>query len=476
MFTQLIVRLLTKNGANIDIQDAQGSTPLHLALIHAFPDIVYDLLYKDANVNLQDIGGSTPLHIAVMTGDIELVDIIAASGADIGIKDALGFTPLERAEARGYTQIAVLLRDISTGMWKGFPKITVTIMDEIFGQKPNDVSLCPICLKSVQRADGCMYMEHDCNERGGFYDRVLYDKYKDRRGIIEWCTVCNRITKTHRHYKLARSNDPVPELEVASAVRTQAEYFKRDCRPYGGGGLEEKLLRFTELRQSILNASTQVGTTSNYLVYRELVRDCWNAPFDVVGETSLAKPPGWNAMTAAIPDQINNAAPALGPAPNIPFAGIPSQPVSDGDSFDGMDTFTATEPGIGIHHRQKNGTVKDHSISKESLEGFIAGQLPTFGLASFGYCFLSSDPGPAHCDAKLHPEEVRGFIDSSIYNEYKSKFNEKFRGQGGGSSGSSGGSDGIFEDADALCSVKRPKAGGYSRRKHRVKRTYKHRR
>ena len=58
-----IINLLIKNGADINMSNKYGSTPLHNVCSHKYDYDIINLLIKNgAGVNVVDKNGSTPLH------------------------------------------------------------------------------------------------------------------------------------------------------------------------------------------------------------------------------------------------------------------------------------------------------------------------------------------------------------------------------------------------------------------------------
>src|SRR3546814_3254364 len=81
------VRFLLEHGANPDIRDNQGTTPLMLAVTQNAPGCVAALLNppagsRRADVNLANGSGETPLIRAVQLRNLDLVRTLLKAGAD----------------------------------------------------------------------------------------------------------------------------------------------------------------------------------------------------------------------------------------------------------------------------------------------------------------------------------------------------------------------------------------------------------
>lgn len=74
-----------------------GNTLLMMSIKNSNTNIADFLLRNGANPNIQDLGGATPLHIASRNSDTGSVNLLISFKADINKKDAEGYTPLMRA-------------------------------------------------------------------------------------------------------------------------------------------------------------------------------------------------------------------------------------------------------------------------------------------------------------------------------------------------------------------------------------------
>ncbi|CEO99641.1 Ankyrin repeat domain-containing protein [Plasmodiophora brassicae] len=112
---ELIVDLLCRHvhGINLNHVNAQGYTPLHLAVLHNRAEIVKLLVATSgSNVNARDAHGHTPLSLAAMQGSASCVDELLKA-PDINVNERVpggddglyvcDWTPLQWAATRGGT-------------------------------------------------------------------------------------------------------------------------------------------------------------------------------------------------------------------------------------------------------------------------------------------------------------------------------------------------------------------------------------
>jgi ankyrin repeat protein len=96
---------LIKKGANVNIQNKARLTPLHLAVWNKDTEMVHFLLAARPDLNIQDAEGSTCLHITTYLNDINTVRALISAGAKLNIQDMKGYTALHQAVLKGNTEI-----------------------------------------------------------------------------------------------------------------------------------------------------------------------------------------------------------------------------------------------------------------------------------------------------------------------------------------------------------------------------------
>ncbi|KAH8668381.1 ankyrin repeat-containing domain protein [Xylariales sp. PMI_506] len=101
--------LLLERGADIDRQDQNGGTALHLAAELGCEDVVEMLLHRSANPNKADFMGRTPLFSAVQSGNENVVKLLIDHSADVNMRDSLGEVALHLAVETGSEAITLLL-------------------------------------------------------------------------------------------------------------------------------------------------------------------------------------------------------------------------------------------------------------------------------------------------------------------------------------------------------------------------------
>jgi cytohesin len=94
-------------GANVNVKNNIGMTPLHEAVHYGRKEIAELLIAGGADLNAKDKHGKTPLHHAATK---EIAELLIAEGADVNAKDNGGNTPLDWAIRRKHPETADLLR------------------------------------------------------------------------------------------------------------------------------------------------------------------------------------------------------------------------------------------------------------------------------------------------------------------------------------------------------------------------------
>ena len=121
-----MVHLLLRTRAKhrIDQTDMYNATPLHFAVMGCSSSslnpkaarIVEILIHKEANVNHQDVNGMSALHIASRKGAVDIVDVLLQHGADVNVAMLDGKSPLHVAVEAGHLDVVKLLVKHSTSI------------------------------------------------------------------------------------------------------------------------------------------------------------------------------------------------------------------------------------------------------------------------------------------------------------------------------------------------------------------------
>jgi ankyrin repeat protein len=323
------IHLLVSSGAEIDLPDGNGHTPLVVAMTdsnYEVADVLLELganikgiLHKileherkrptaesirycaehGADIHAVDTNKNTPLHIACKSGNVEAVRMLLELGADPSLVNSDGKTPVQLSKKPGILALFSI-------KWKGFRKRDAEHLQLLFSEvrnprglqfgnhenKPVEESIfshCPICLKYVSHEGlTCMYMSHNCTESGGFYHSELWEAFKHKKNnmgyltgkdVVTWCTLCGRICHDHQHFQLAKWNEshrlipPPPEGSLP---------YESDCRgTNGGGGWPEKAARHQGLLDCALELNKRVGEITETEALETLVQEMWNAPLTI---------------------------------------------------------------------------------------------------------------------------------------------------------------------------------------------------
>ena len=104
-----ILKLLINSGANVQLENEQGQSPLWIATLNGNLNLVYLLLEAGADVESFDAEGRTPLAKAAETGKPRTVELLCDYGAEIESQDNEMNTPLMLAANNGHKDIVKFL-------------------------------------------------------------------------------------------------------------------------------------------------------------------------------------------------------------------------------------------------------------------------------------------------------------------------------------------------------------------------------
>jgi ankyrin repeat protein len=92
-----IAKYLIENGADLELKDSFGYTPLIKAVISQNIEILKILLHKKVKLEAKNLKSRTALHVAAYVGFFEGVKVLLSNGSDLHSKDETNKTPIDLA-------------------------------------------------------------------------------------------------------------------------------------------------------------------------------------------------------------------------------------------------------------------------------------------------------------------------------------------------------------------------------------------
>ena len=442
----IVERLLTA-GANKDKPNINQATPLFIAAANGHKSVVERLLSAGANKEKPNMVSQTPLMIAAANGHLDVVMALLKDGADPNKRDKSGLTALQLAKKSGHQMIVEIFSP--SPKWKGWSRSDVEQLNTLFETKQDaqgripaeNVSVCPVCLKTVVRGEACMYMSHRCPDTPGFYHEELYNKYKNTSGRISWCTICNRICSGHRHYAIVPTDAP-KAAELKPLPNANPFGGDADCRKYGGGGREEKIGRIRRLREYAAELNQEIGKITYQTAMNQLVEEMWNSPYYRTRKVQNILQTGkWNIQNNIFPLISTSTTSAPPPSVQWPFQNTPKMyPIIINQEGMNNITYETTPVLIELIHRQQDGSIRkhEHKISIQSLFDSLK-RFGGAGTPEFGKCLFGEVDG---CTGIHYPDELQYILDhypaehltpedknkyQEMITNYRTRFNESVR-------------------------------------------------
>ncbi|XP_061894212.1 protein phosphatase 1 regulatory inhibitor subunit 16B [Entelurus aequoreus] len=104
------IQELVRLGEEVNQQDSQGATLLHIAAANGFMQAAELLLEGGAGMDLRDSDGWQPLHAAVCWGQMHLAELLVSHGASLNAKTFLEETPIDLCEDEEFRSILLDLK------------------------------------------------------------------------------------------------------------------------------------------------------------------------------------------------------------------------------------------------------------------------------------------------------------------------------------------------------------------------------
>ena len=109
-----IITLISENVQDLEMGDRAGATLLWHAAFLNRRKVAEWLIGRGANINTQDENGFSALHIATQEKRIEMVSYLLQNGANVNIQDKFGNTPLMRTDCAAPPELLRMLLENGT--------------------------------------------------------------------------------------------------------------------------------------------------------------------------------------------------------------------------------------------------------------------------------------------------------------------------------------------------------------------------
>uniref|UniRef100_A0A8C8BWM9 RHD domain-containing protein n=1 Tax=Oncorhynchus tshawytscha TaxID=74940 RepID=A0A8C8BWM9_ONCTS len=222
------------------VQDKNGDTPLHLAIIHqqsaVTQQLVHTLLTIQQHKVLNKLNhlGQTPLHLAVITRQVKVVDVLLRAGADPTLLDRDGRNALHLAALAGDdVTLRVLLGHL------GERYLHLVNMADYHGLHPLHLAVCKggeRCLRLLveggakinapEQKSGCSALHLAVREN---YFKVACTLITELKADVNMCTFGGN---TPLHLAASRSSPPLCSMLIAAGEMHAYPLLTIQCMSY----------------------------------------------------------------------------------------------------------------------------------------------------------------------------------------------------------------------------------------------------
>lgn len=148
-FLERIVFLL-KFRIDLNITDKEGKTVFHKTVIADDIEVIEKLLTKKIDLDIRDKQGRTALHHTQWKGNHKIARLLIAAGADMNIADSAGFTILNYAAILGHVKLVSIL--IASGVYMYNKAKKSKVVAKLFSEKLSNLDI----LENINISDSKM--------------------------------------------------------------------------------------------------------------------------------------------------------------------------------------------------------------------------------------------------------------------------------------------------------------------------------
>lgn len=178
------IKQLIKDGANVNVQDEEGYTPLYYAVIHNHDEIMKILIKAKANPNIESNDGFNALSQAIYVKNYELLQYLLANGGDVNHK----FEKLFQNQSRNKNDYpsdnyTLLHQVVSTTNDPKFIKILIKAGADVNIKAPDNLTALKYCADDLSSLGHIRAMSKTLDELLGMF-KIKHEEDKQEKSKL----------------------------------------------------------------------------------------------------------------------------------------------------------------------------------------------------------------------------------------------------------------------------------------------------